>query len=186
MPIISPRQAHARMLPILMMPNFTVIASGLRRQVEQRVRTMPPEQLAQAVLSLCFADIGRIAPQRLAEAVEEAARRQQVPWAAEAYIQSLRGLAGSYLRPGPGSLWRLATRVTAPTLVVWGTNDRLVDPRLAVRTARAISDSRLLMLSGVGHTAQMEVPRILARAAVSFLTEAAESAVTTGAPEVAL
>jgi pimeloyl-ACP methyl ester carboxylesterase len=164
MPIIQPRQAHARMLPVLMVPN-------LRRQVERRVRAVPPEQLARGVLSFCFADTARIAPQRLAEAVEEAAHRQQVPWAADAYIQTLRGLAGSYFWPGQRSLWGLATRITAPTLVVWGRHDRVIDPRLAVRTTRVIRDSRLLILDRVGHTAQMEVPRILARASLAFLTE---------------
>jgi pimeloyl-ACP methyl ester carboxylesterase len=94
-----------------------------------------------------------------------------VPWAGDAYVGSLRGLAGSYLRPGNGSLWRLAARITAPTLVLWGREDRLVDARLAPRTARLIPGSRLLVLDGVGHTAQMEVPRIVARAVLAFLRE---------------
>ena len=169
MPFIQPRSAHARMLPVLMIPRA-------RREIEERVRSVPAEQLARGILSICFADMSRVAPQRMEEAVAEATARQQVPWAAEAYISTLRGLAGSFLAPaglpGSGSLWRLATRITAPTLVVWGRQDRLVDVALAPRTARAIPDSRLLLLDGVGHTAQLEVPRILARAVLAFLDEA--------------
>lgn len=165
MPFIQPRSAHARMLPVLMVPR-------MRRAVAERVRSVPPEQLARGILALCFADLSRVPPQRMAEAVEEATARQQVPWAAEAYVNTLRGLAGSFLVPGGRSLWRLATRITAPTLVVWGRQDRLVDPLLAPRTARTIPDSRLLLLDGVGHTAQLEVPRILARAVLAFLDEA--------------
>ena len=43
-------------------------------------------------------------------------------------------------------------------------SDRLVDVRVAPQVAGTIPDSRLLMLDGVGHVAQMEVPRIVARA----------------------
>jgi pimeloyl-ACP methyl ester carboxylesterase len=164
MPVIQPLHPHGRVLPALMVP-------PLRRVIERRVRSIPADQITQSVLDLCFADPSRVSPQRRAEAIEEATRRQQVPWAGDAYVGSLRGLAGSYLRPGSGSLWRLATRIGVPTLVIWGRQDRLVDVRLAPRTARAIPDSRLLILDGVGHTAQMEVPRIVARAAVAFLDE---------------
>jgi pimeloyl-ACP methyl ester carboxylesterase len=165
MPKIQPTNPHARMLPVLLMPS-------LRRLVEERVRAVPAEQLVQSVLGLCFADMSRVVPQRLEEAVEEAVRRREVPWAAEAYVHTLRGLVGSYLQPGPASLWSMAARITAPTLVVWGRQDRLVNSRLAVRTVRSIADSRLLLLDGVGHTAQLEVPRILARAVLAFLDDA--------------
>jgi len=165
MPFIQPRSAHARMLPVLLVPSA-------RRAVEERVRAIPPEELARGILSICFADATRIAPQRMAEAVAEATARQEVPWAAEAYVQALRGLAGSFLVPRPWSLWGLAGRITAPTLIVWGEQDRLVNVRLAPRTAASIPDSRLLLLDGVGHTAQLEVPRILARAVLAFLDEA--------------
>lgn len=165
MPFIQPRSAHARMLPVLMLPRA-------RRAVEARLRTIPPRTLAHGILSVCFADMSRVPPQRMAEAVAEATARLEVPWAAEAYLGTLRGLAGSFLVPGGRSLWRLATRITAPTLIVWGRQDRLVDVALAPRTAAAIPDSKLLVIDGVGHTAQLEVPRILARAVLAFLDDA--------------
>ena len=62
------------------------------------------------------------------------------------------------------SLWSVAARVQAPTLVVWGERDRLVAPRLAGRTAAALRHSRLLVLPGVGHVAQIEAPETVARA----------------------
>jgi pimeloyl-ACP methyl ester carboxylesterase len=164
MPFIQPRSGHARMLPVLMVPRA-------RRVVAERIRAMPPKQLATGILSICFADMSRVPPQRMAEAVAEATARQEVPWAADAYVHALRGLAGSFLVPRPWSLWGLASRITAPTLVVWGAQDRLVSASLAERTAAAIPDSRLLVLDGVGHTAQLEVPRILARAVLAFLDE---------------
>ena len=52
-------------------------------------------------------------------------------------IGSARGLVVEYLRRGPQSLWRDAARVTAPTLVLYGSHDRLVSPLMAARAARA-------------------------------------------------
>jgi pimeloyl-ACP methyl ester carboxylesterase len=46
-----------------------------------------------------------------------------------------------------------------------------VDIRVAPQTARLIEDSRLLTLDGVGHVAQMEVPRLVARAVLALLDE---------------
>ena len=132
MPFIQPRSAHARMLPR---------ADGAQRRGgrwRQRLRAIPPRTLAHGILSVCFADMSRVPPQRMAEAVAEATARQEVPWAAEAYLGTLRGLAGSFLVPGPdgrSGAWR--RRITAPTLIVWGRQDRLVDVALAPRTADA-------------------------------------------------
>jgi pimeloyl-ACP methyl ester carboxylesterase len=43
------------------------------------------------------------------------------------------------------------SRITAPTLVIHGTKDRLVRPSGGKATAHAIRDARLLMIDGMGH-----------------------------------
>jgi pimeloyl-ACP methyl ester carboxylesterase len=168
MPFLDARRsAHGRMLPFLLIPRVDRLAA-------RRMASIPPHELARQIMELCFADPTRIAEQRLAEAVEEARLRYDVPWYADAYVRTLRGLVGSFLRaylPGSGSLWRLARRIKAPTLVVGGGRDRLVDVRVAPQVARTIPDSRLLMLDGVGHVAQMEVPDLVARSVVAMLAE---------------
>ena len=45
-------------------------------------------------------------------------------------------------------MWRLAARITAPTLVIAGRQDQLVDVRVAPQVARLVPDSRLMMLRG--------------------------------------
>jgi pimeloyl-ACP methyl ester carboxylesterase len=168
MPFLDARRSvHGRMLPFLLIPRVERIAA-------RRMASIPPDDLARQILELCFADPTRIAEQRLAEAVEEARMRYDVPWYADAYVRSLRALVGSFLRaylPGSGSLWRLARRITAPTLVIGGGLDRLVDVRVAPQVARTIPDSRLLVLDGVGHVAQMEVPDLVARSVIGMLAE---------------
>ncbi|MEV1331288.1 alpha/beta hydrolase [Micromonospora costi] len=166
------RSVQGRMLPLLALPRAERVAAW-------RLTQLAPELLAQQVMEACVADLSRICDQRRQEAIEEIRIRYEAEHYAAAYVRTLRGLVSSFLRaylPGSGSLWRLARTVRAPTLVVGGLQDRLVDVRVAPQTARAIPDSRLLMLHGVGHVAQLEVPRLVARAVLGLLAETGESA----------
>ena len=154
-------------MPLLFLPQAQRLAA-------HRLAGIDPAELARMIITSCFADPARFPEQRLEQAVEEARLRYTLPWYADAYIRSLRGLISSFLRaylPGEGSLWRAARRITVPTLVIAGRQDQLVDIRVAPQVARAIPDSRLMMLEGVGHVAQMEVPRIVARAVLGLLDE---------------
>jgi len=135
---------------------------------------MPVEEMARQVLAACFGDTTRATPQRRAEAIEEIRLRYTVDHYATAYLGTLRGLASSFLRaylPGGNSQWRLAARIAVPTLVIGGMQDKLIDTRVPAQVAKVIPDSRLLILPGVGHVAQMEVPRLVARAVVGMLDD---------------
>jgi pimeloyl-ACP methyl ester carboxylesterase len=168
MPFLDPRRtAQGPMLPILALPRADrLFAWGMAR--------MTVEEMAEQVLGACFGDTTRVHAQRRAEAIEEIRLRYTVAHYPKAYLGTLRGLVSSFLRaylPGADSQWRLAARIAVPTLVVGGLNDRLVDPRVPAQVAKIIPDSRLLMLPGVGHVPQMEVPRLVARAIVGMLDE---------------
>ena len=53
-------------------------------------------------------------------------------------------------------------RIQAPTLVVWGSDDRIFPRSLAQRLATEIPDSRLEILQGCGHAPNEEMPDALA------------------------
>ncbi|MGK5521834.1 alpha/beta fold hydrolase [Micromonospora sp. URMC 107] len=166
------RSLQGRMLPLLAVPRGERLAAW-------RLAQIAPEVMAQQVMEACVADLTRICDQRRQEALEEIRVRHEAAHYAAAYVRTFRGLVSSFLRsylPGSGSLWRLAATVAAPTLVVGGRADRLVDVRVAPQTARVVPDSRLLMLDGVGHVAQLEVPRLVARAVLGLLTETGDAA----------
>jgi pimeloyl-ACP methyl ester carboxylesterase len=168
MPFLNPRRtAQGPVLPLLALPRADrLLAWGMAR--------LTPEQMAEQVLAACFGDTTKVHPQRRAEAMEEIQLRYTVAHYPRAYLGTLRGLVSSFLRaylPGEESQWRLAARVQAPTLVIGGLNDKLVDPRVPAQVAKAIPDSRLLILPGVGHVAQMEVPRLVARGIVGMLED---------------
>jgi pimeloyl-ACP methyl ester carboxylesterase len=178
MPFLDARKsAHGRLVPLLALPRVDRLAA-------RKMAAIDPELLAAQILRACWAHPDRIPPQRLAQAVSEVRRRRELPHFASAYTGALRGLIWSFLRaqlPGANSMWSLARRISAPTLVVAGLRDQLVDVRVAPRVARTLPDSRLLLLPDVGHVAQMEVPRIVARAVLGLL-DTLPSADSTGAP----
>jgi pimeloyl-ACP methyl ester carboxylesterase len=168
MPFLDPRRtAQGPMLPLLALPRAErLLAYGMAR--------LTVEEMADQVLTACFGDVTKVSPQRRAEAIEEIKLRHTVTHYPKAYLGTLRGLASSFVRaylPGGNSQWRLAARIAAPTLVIGGLTDKLVDPRVPAQVARVIPDSRLLILPGVGHVAQMEVPRVVARAIVGMLQD---------------
>ena len=168
MPFLDPRRtAHGPVVPLLALPRADrLFAWGMAR--------LSVEEMAEQVLQACFGDTSRVSEQRRAEAIEEIKLRYTVAHYPKAYLGTLRGLVSSFLRaylPGADSQWRLAARVNVPTLVIGGLTDQLIDPRVPAVVARAIPDSRLLILPGVGHVAQMEVPRLVARAIAGMLNE---------------
>ncbi|GAA1600448.1 alpha/beta fold hydrolase [Actinoplanes couchii] len=168
MPFLNPRRtAQGPVLPLLALP-------GAERLMAWALTRLTAEQMAEQVLAACFGDTTKVHPQRRAEAMEEIQLRFTVAHYPKAYLGTLRGLVASFLRaylPGEDSQWRLAARVEAPTLVIGGLTDKLVDPRVPAQVARIVPDGRLLILPGVGHVAQMEVPRVVARAVVGLLDE---------------
>jgi pimeloyl-ACP methyl ester carboxylesterase len=144
-------------LPVIAVP-------GVGERLVSRFLTAPAAARVQGTVDLCFADPTRVAPQRLAEAVEELAGRDHLTYATDAFLRSLRGLLRTYLDPGADRPWRLAEQVTCPTLVIYGRRDPLVDARSAYRVSRHFRNAHVVVLPDSGHVAQMEHPDFVAAA----------------------
>ena len=162
LPSFRPRLAGAHHLPLLATP---VLGDRLARTLARRT----PEKQVTDTMNLCFANPARVPRQRWEESVAEARRRGGLAWSQQAMIRSLRGLVAGSLERGPGSLWALAARVQAPTLLIYGMRDKLVDPLTSRRATRTFPDNRLLVLPDSGHVSQMEHPEIVARAVAELL-----------------
>ncbi len=172
--LISPavpdlRPARAVRDPWLPLAALPAVGPAALRRLER----MEPERRARGVIELCFADPSLVPANRLAEAVEEIKRRASNGWSSDAFVRSLRGLIASYLVPSERGMWAQLRSIAAPSLIVWGDRDRLVDVALAPRVARTLPHGRLLVLDRVGHVAQMERPLPTARAIVALLEDAA-------------
>jgi pimeloyl-ACP methyl ester carboxylesterase len=148
-------------MPLMMLP---VIGPRVRRALA----AMSPAERAMQLVRLCFADPSRIPAARIAEAEAEAAERAGMAWAGRALGLSAAGLMRTWLVPRARSMWTIVPRLTMPTLVVWGTEDKLITVRKAPRLARLLPRGRLLVLPRTGHVAQMERPVTVARAVLGM------------------
>ena len=168
--LISPALPDLR--PRLDLVRFPVI--GLPRVGPRLIRqyqaTQPPERRVAAVIATCFSNPGLYPQARFAAEVAELNRRDSLEYAAAALVGSARALTAEFLRRGRHSPWRDAAHVTAPTLVIYGQHDRLVDPRAAGRAAHVFPDARIVVLPRTGHVAQMERPGLVA-AEIGILLE---------------
>ena len=81
-----------------------------------------------------------------------------------------------YVDPRPG-----LARVRTPTLIVWGTRDRILPPSQAQRYAALVAGSSIRWIEGVGHLPQEEAPLESAAPVVEFLCAAADGSGDGGA-----
>ncbi len=171
--LISPAMPVYRVPPAFDRAIALVLLPGVPALAEKRIAGVSPEQRVRGLLQMCFGDPRRVPKERFDEAVEELRQYDAQPWAGQALTRSLRGLMTSYLRLGRANAWRMARSVRAPTLVVWGDRDKLVDPGLAERLVGVLPDARLQMQEGVGHLAMLEAPEPTARAVLALAEDAA-------------
>ena len=136
---------------------------------------MPPEERVRNLLALVYADPSAVPAERLAAAAEEVERRSTLPHTVDALSASARGLLRAYLTTGRRSLWELAARVPAPTLLVYGRQDRLVSSAVAPKAKAAFPDATVVVLPHSGHVAQMEHPELVARLVRQHLDRAARA-----------
>ncbi|MBI1352481.1 MAG: alpha/beta fold hydrolase [Actinomycetales bacterium] len=144
-------------LPVIAVP-------GIGERLVPRYLEVDAAGRVQGTIDVTFADPTRISQQRLDEAEEEVRARDHLPYVSDAFLRSLRGLLRTFVDPGPNRPWRLARRVTCPTLVVYGRKDPLVDARSAHRVTKHFPNAHVLVLPDCGHVAQMEHPEFVAAA----------------------
>lgn len=152
-------------LPMIAVP-------GVGEKLAGKFLSLPVEQRVQGSIDLCFADPARVHPQRLQEAIDDAQLRDHLPYATETFLASLRGLLRTFLDRGPQRPWKLAARVTCPTLVIYGRKDPLIDQRAAYRVTKAFPNANVVVLPDSGHVAQMEHPEFVQAAWERLIADA--------------
>lgn len=151
-------------------PRMLLLAvPGIGSILQRKLALGDPYDRAWISTQLCFADPDRAPRFRIDQVASEVAVRQHYPWSMHAFTQSLRAIGATVIARGGRTPWKLAAQIDAPTLVVWGDRDQLVPSGLARRCAGTVRDGRLLMLSGIGHTAQLEAPEQTARAMLEMV-----------------
>ena len=93
---------------------------------------------------------------------DDAAARVRLAWA--------MGATGKFIWPIPDKgLKKRIHRVKAPTLLVWGKEDRLVPPVYADEFTRRLPGARVQMMDQAGHAPHLEQPEIAARMVREFV-----------------
>ncbi|MGH3202425.1 MAG: alpha/beta fold hydrolase [Streptosporangiaceae bacterium] len=170
--LISPALPDRR--PHLDQVHFAVISlPGVGPRLLRKYDALPPRNRVADVITTCFADPARFGEERFATEVAELARRDTLDHASAALIGTVRTLTADFFRTGRHTAWRDAARITAPTLVIYGRDDRVVDPRLAGRAAHAFANSKIVVLPRTGHLAHMEHPAQVAAEITTMLDAAA-------------
>lgn len=154
MPDLWLRPATAR-FPALCVPKFG-------SWVLSRVQQMSPQARVEASIATIYFDGTCVHPDRITADIAEIERRDQLGYGGAVLVRCARSIVAEYLRRGSTSLWRDAARVSAPSLIVYGSHDRIVDPRMAGRAARTFPRARVVVLPRTGHVAQMERPAAVA------------------------
>lgn len=72
---------------------------------------------------------------------------------------------------GDRGLRKRLHRIGCPTLLVWGSKDRLVPPSYAARFAEGIlGKTRTVLIEGAGHLADVDAPDAVAEAVLTFMS----------------
>ena len=107
---------------------------------------------------------------RIAEAVQEVKECDHFTYNTDAFLRSLRGLLKTNTDlTGADRPWKLAERVIAPTLGIYGRKDVLVSARTAHRLTKSFSNAHVVVLPDTGHMAQSEHPELVKAAWDRFL-----------------
>jgi pimeloyl-ACP methyl ester carboxylesterase len=165
LPDLRPRPGSAR-VSALRIPGFGT-------WMMRRMAKLPSRQRVAMTLRDVYFDPASVHPDRLAEEIAEVERQDTLGYVSDALLRSANGLVSEYVRRGPTALWREAAQITANVLVIHGSHDRLVDPRMAVRAARTFRHVRVVILPHTGHVAMMERPAEVVREMRIMMTDAA-------------
>jgi pimeloyl-ACP methyl ester carboxylesterase len=159
--LISPALPDSR--PRMDLIRFPVVSlPRLGTRLVKQYQVLPPERRVADVITTCYGDPALFHQARFATEVTELTRRDELGYAASVLVGSVRTLTAEFVRKGRHCAWRDAARVTAPTLVIYGSRDRLVDARMAGRAAHQFADARVVVMPRTGHVAHMEHPDAVA------------------------
>jgi pimeloyl-ACP methyl ester carboxylesterase len=173
--LISPALPDLRPRP-LPMRVIVLCVPGVGPWLMRRMQQLPAADRSSRTIKDVYRDPDLMHPLRRSAETAELLRRDGLGYAGEVLLESARALVTEYTRRGAGSLWRDAAKVSAPTLVIHGSHDRLVNPVMAARAGRAFRNGRIVVLPRLGHVAMMERPDLVAIEVRALLASASADA----------
>jgi pimeloyl-ACP methyl ester carboxylesterase len=179
-------QLHLYLTQFVQAPPYHLVAASLGGKIAVEYAAHHPESVSRLVL-LCPSGMGD--EERLP--VVEGVRRNDLKSLVESVFHDTRkvepGLLGYYQKQFANRRWRsglLRTirgtmdhvvrhslpRVQAPTLLVAGADDKIVDPATAKEAAKLLPQGHFFSVPQCGHAPQMEKPWLINRLVVHYLS----------------
>lgn len=154
----QPRAEDTRMERAVLLQFALYAIPGLGEfYVKRRAARFGPEKLARGMLKLCCNDLERFAEGVVQAHVDFARERhERMPWSNDAFVEAARTLVMLLVRKKKFREMEKSIRV--PTLLVQGSEDRLVPVANSRELARVRPDWTYVEYPGVGHTPMMEIP----------------------------
>ena len=179
-------QLHTYLDSFVQSPPYYLVANSMGGKVVVEYAVRYPEQVSRLVL-LCPSGLGDEEQLPIVEGVRRNDMRAMVDSVFHDSRVVDRELVRYYQVRFTDRRWRLGLlrtirgtmdhsvrdllpRVTQPTLLVSGQEDRIVDPEHAATVAPLLSRGEFVCVPQCGHAPQMEKPRFVNRLVVDFLT----------------
>jgi pimeloyl-ACP methyl ester carboxylesterase len=143
----------------------TLLPTKITDWFGRRLTPLGPKAFVRAMLALCTADPARVSPEAIEAHLEMA--RERLPWNGAAFNQAARSTMLTLM--SSRAFWGRMRAVTAPTLLIGGSKDRLVPPSVLEEASRHRPDWVIRVLDGVGHMPQLEDPAATAQAMLEWL-----------------
>ncbi len=163
----SPRSEMHRTSPRTLARFAPFVLPGLGKVVLSRMwaRTTP-EQLWQETLEFVHADPQRVRPEFREVGLANVVFGRDQPWRVDGMATAAESLVARLMRSG--SLWRAVGELEAPTLLLWGEEDRLVGRPVFDEARRRRPDWDHVVFEGTGHCPQIEIPERYVDAVASW------------------
>jgi pimeloyl-ACP methyl ester carboxylesterase len=150
--------------PLRRRPNLAVLGAFVlytvpgvgEAYVRRRTARLGPERMVDETMKLCTVDPARIPPAVLQAHHQLARTRRAFPYALDAYLEAARSVVRELAQRR-----RMAATmrsITAPTLLLHGDHDRLVDIEAARIAARTCPSWRFEVFADTGHVPMLEIP----------------------------
>lgn len=124
--------------------------------IDRELRSLDPEALVHRALELVCADPSRVDPAVVEAHVRLTREREHLgAQNLRAFIQASRSIG---LRMADPRFWLRVAHITAPSLIIHGSLDRVIPVAAARELHRRRPDWVLKILDGVGHVPMMETP----------------------------
>jgi pimeloyl-ACP methyl ester carboxylesterase len=154
-PGVHVRRPQPALLGVMAALSIPGLAQNL---LDRRARSLGPEGLVREALGLVCADPSRVDSAVVDAHVQLTREREHLGRQNDrAFLQATRSIG---LRMADPRFWSRVARVSAPTLVVHGSLDRLIPLAAAHELIHRKPAWRLEVLDGVGHVPMMETPEL--------------------------